>query len=126
MFGFQHRINAHTIAAPAEIAQNASIIISMVPTGKHVREVYLGDNSVMTALNSLSQEERAATLCLDQSTIEQSVSKDVALAMRAVGADMLDAPISGGMTYRGELSPQMPHIQILTCLQGLSALRMAR
>lgn len=52
----------------------------------------------MTALNSLTQEERAATLCLDQSTIEQSVSKDVALAMRAVGADMLDAPVSGGMT----------------------------
>ncbi|KAI6844801.1 hypothetical protein KC342_g16 [Hortaea werneckii] len=93
---------SRNVITPAEIAQNASIIISMVPTGKHVREVYLGDNSVMTALNSLSQEERAATLCLDQSTIEQSVSKDVALAMRAVGADMLDAPISGGMTYRGE------------------------
>ncbi|GAB1730509.1 hypothetical protein NU195Hw_g5993t1 [Hortaea werneckii] len=84
-------------SSPAEIAQNASIIISMVPTGKHVREVYLGDNSVMTALNSLTQEERAATLCLDQSTIEQSVSKDVALAMRAIGADMLDAPVSGGV-----------------------------
>ncbi|KAI7644147.1 hypothetical protein KC322_g19746, partial [Hortaea werneckii] len=82
-------------SSPAEIAQNASTIISMVPTGKHVREVYLGENSVMTALNSQTQEERAATLCLDQSTIEQSVSKDVALAMRAVGADMLDAPVSG-------------------------------
>ncbi|KAI7551444.1 hypothetical protein KC331_g2551 [Hortaea werneckii] len=84
-------------SSPAEIAQNASIIISMVPTGKHVCEVYLGDHSVMTALKSLSQEESAATLCLDQSTIEQSVSKDVALAMRAVGADMLDAPVSGGV-----------------------------
>ncbi|KAI7570308.1 hypothetical protein KC346_g20485, partial [Hortaea werneckii] len=52
-------------SSPAEIAQNASTIISMVPTGKHVREVYLGENSVMTALNSQTQEERAATLCLD-------------------------------------------------------------
>ena len=69
----------------------------MVPTGKHVRDVYLGDNGVMTTLNTLTQEERSATLCLDQSTIEQSVSKDVALAMRAVGADMVDAPVSGGM-----------------------------
>ena len=98
----------------------------MVPTGKHVREVYLGDNSVMTALNSLSQEERAATLCLDQSTIEQSVSKDVALAMRAVGADMLDAPVSGGMTSRGVSSLQVPHIHVLTRLQGLLARRMVR
>lgn len=89
-------IEAHIIAAPAEIAQHASTIISMVPTGKHVREVYLGDSSVMTTLNALTQKHRAETLCLDQSTIEQSVSKDVALAMRAVGADMLDAPVSGG------------------------------
>lgn len=72
----------------------------MVPTGKHVRDVYLGENSVMTTLNALTQEERAQTLCLDQSTIEQSVSKDVALAMRAVGADMLDAPVSGGKDAR--------------------------
>lgn len=70
----------------------------MVPTGKHVRDVYLGDDSVMTTMNTLTQKERSATLCLDQSTIEQSVSKDVALAMRAVGADMVDAPVSGGMT----------------------------
>ena len=70
----------------------------MVPTGKHVRDVYLGDNGVMATLNTLTQDERSATLCLDQSTIEQSVSKDVALAMRAVGADMVDAPVSGGMT----------------------------
>ena len=86
------------IPAPAEITRHASTIISMVPTGKHVRDVYLGDNGVMTTLNTLPQEERSATLCLDQSTIEQSVSKDVALAMRAVGADMVDAPVSGGMT----------------------------
>lgn len=88
---------ADMIPAPAEIARHASTIISMVPTGKHVRDVYLGDNGVMTTLNTLTQEERSATLCLDQSTIEQSVSKDVALAMRAVGADMVDAPVSGGM-----------------------------
>lgn len=92
-------MEAHIIAAPAEIAQQASTIISMVPTGKHVRDVYLGENSVMTTLNALTQEERAQTLCLDQSTIEQSISKDVALAMRAVGADMLDAPVSGGTYY---------------------------
>lgn len=92
-------IAADVMAAPAEIAQHASTIISMVPTGKHVRDVYLGDNGVMTTLNALTQEQRSVTLCLDQSTIEQSISKDVALAMRAVGADMMDAPVSGGMAY---------------------------
>jgi 3-hydroxyisobutyrate dehydrogenase len=83
--------------APFEVAQKASTIITMVPTGQHVREVYLGKDSVMSALKTLEPSQIAQTLCLDQSTIEQSVSKFVALSMREVGADMMDAPVSGGM-----------------------------
>lgn len=52
--------------------------------------------SVLSALESMSQEERAATLCVDQSTIEQKVSKTVALRLREAGADLVDAPVSGG------------------------------
>lgn len=69
----------------------------MVPTGKHVQEVYVGEGkSVLSALKEMSQDERADTLCMDQSTIEQSVSKAVALQLRQVGADLVDAPVSGG------------------------------
>lgn len=71
----------------------------MVPTSKHVEEVYLGANSVLSALQELNAESRSQTLCMDQSTIEQSVSKAVALKMREVGADMMDAPVSGGTKY---------------------------
>lgn len=78
------------------MAARASTIISMVPTSKHVENVYLGENSVMTALANLDLAERSNTLCLDQSTIEQSVSKAVALKLRTTGADMMDAPVSGG------------------------------
>lgn len=76
----------------------------MVPTGAHVRDVYLGENSVMSALKALGGEQASETLCLDQSTIEQSVSKEVALRMRAIGADMMDAPVSGGKS-----DPHMLH-----------------
>jgi 3-hydroxyisobutyrate dehydrogenase len=69
----------------------------MVPTSKHVQEVYTGKNSVLTALQNLDEKSRAQTLCLDESTIEQSVSKTVALRMREIGAEMMDAPVSGGM-----------------------------
>ncbi|KAK0387652.1 hypothetical protein NLU13_3897 [Sarocladium strictum] len=70
----------------------------MVPTGNHVKDVYVGEgSSVMNALKGMSQEQRAATLCIDQSTIEQSVSKAVALQLRGVGADLIDAPVSGGV-----------------------------
>ena len=69
----------------------------MVPTGKHVQDVYVGEGkSVLNALKSMREEQRAATLCMDQSTIEQSVSKAVALKLREAGADLVDAPVSGG------------------------------
>ncbi|KPI39369.1 3-hydroxyisobutyrate dehydrogenase, mitochondrial [Cyphellophora attinorum] len=84
-------------ASPADVATKASYIMSMVPTSKHVQEVYTGRNSVLTALQNLDAESRSHTLCLDQSTIEQSVSKAVALEMRKVGANMMDAPVSGGV-----------------------------
>ncbi|KAJ5414088.1 3-hydroxyisobutyrate dehydrogenase [Penicillium cosmopolitanum] len=84
--------------SPYEVAKQASTIISMVPTGRHVRDVYVdGEKSVFSALQTLSQDQRSATLCMDQSTIEQSVSKAVALELRKAGADMLDAPVSGGV-----------------------------
>lgn len=68
----------------------------MVPTSKHVQEVYTGKDGVLSALQMLDDKSRAETLCLDQSTIEQGISKAVALKMREVGADMMDAPVSGG------------------------------
>lgn len=69
----------------------------MVPTGRQVRDVYVdGEKSVLSALQTLSKDQRSATLCMDQSTIEQSISKAVALELRKAGADMLDAPVSGG------------------------------
>ncbi|KAF5639768.1 3-hydroxyisobutyrate dehydrogenase [Fusarium tjaetaba] len=85
-------------STPYDVAQKASTIITMVPTGKHVQEVYVGEGkSVLNALREMSQDQRADTLCMDQSTIEQSVSKAVALQLRQVGADLVDAPVSGGV-----------------------------
>ncbi|KAH7268977.1 NAD binding domain of 6-phosphogluconate dehydrogenase-domain-containing protein [Fusarium redolens] len=85
-------------SSPYDVAQKASTIITMVPTGKHVQEVYVGEGkSVLSALKAMSQDQRADTLCIDQSTIEQSVSNAVALQMRQVGADLVDAPVSGGV-----------------------------
>ncbi|RSL78434.1 hypothetical protein CEP51_008199 [Fusarium floridanum] len=85
-------------SSPYDVAQKASTIISMVPTGKHVQDVYVGQGkSVLNALKDISQDQRAETLCIDQSTIEQSVSKSVALQLRQIGADLVDAPVSGGV-----------------------------
>nr|RBQ87619.1 hypothetical protein FVER53263_00019 [Fusarium verticillioides] len=85
-------------SSPYDVAQQASTIITMVPTGKNVQEVYAGhEKSVLSALKAMSQDQRADTLCIDQSTIEQSVSKAVALELRKAGVDLVDAPVSGGV-----------------------------
>ncbi|RGP81366.1 3-hydroxyisobutyrate dehydrogenase [Fusarium longipes] len=85
-------------ATPYDVAQKASTIISMVPTGKHVQEVYVGQGkSILEALKTMGKDQRADTLCIDQSTIEQYVSKAVALQLRESGADLVDAPVSGGV-----------------------------
>jgi 3-hydroxyisobutyrate dehydrogenase len=68
----------------------------MVPASAHVREVYLGRNGVLEGLAKLGKHEASNTLCIDESTIEQSESRKVAAAIRATGAEMIDAPVSGG------------------------------
>jgi 3-hydroxyisobutyrate dehydrogenase len=68
----------------------------MIPTSKHVKDVYLGKHSVLEGLKSMDQDSIADTLCLDESTIEQSASIEVATRIRQLGAEMVDAPVSGG------------------------------
>lgn len=97
----------------------------MVPTGKHVQEVYVGEGkSVINALKCMSQDQRAATLCMDQSTIEQSVSKAVALQLREAGADLVDAPVSGGrssMYVRSQSIINLPAHRCRRCGEGHSS-----
>ena len=71
----------------------------MVPTSANVKEVYLGVNGVLSALQGLSSNEASNTLCIDESTIEQEESRKVSLAVKSVGADMIDAPVSGGTSW---------------------------
>lgn len=100
---------------------NASTIISMVPTSQHVKDVYLGKEGVFDALQKLDQRSRHETLCMDQSTIDQSASREVALKIRETGAEMIDAPVFGGKSQSGVMLQNLEHFplacthDILTC-----------
>jgi 3-hydroxyisobutyrate dehydrogenase len=61
----------------------------MLPAGTHVREVYLGEGGVLSAV-------RAGTLLIDSSTIDVETARAVAAAAEKKGLAMLDAPVSGG------------------------------
>jgi 3-hydroxyisobutyrate dehydrogenase len=79
-------------AAPnvAAAATGAEIVITMLPAGKEVREVYLGGNGVLGADNP-------GTLLIDSSTIDVESARAVAAAAVKKGFGMLDAPVSGGV-----------------------------
>jgi 3-hydroxyisobutyrate dehydrogenase len=64
-------------------------VITMLPAGTHVREVYLGEAGVLSAV-------RPGTLLIDSSTIDVETARTVAAAAGNKGLPMLDAPVSGG------------------------------
>ena len=76
-------------ASATEAIASAEIVITMLPAGPQVREVYLGNSGV------LGRAKRSALL-IDCSTIDVDTARAVAGAAQEAGFDMLDAPVSGG------------------------------
>ena len=66
-----------------EVAENADLIITMVPKSEHVRSVY---EEIFPVLDDTK-------ICVDMSTIDPSVSIEVSRMVKAKGADFLDAPV---------------------------------
>ena len=81
---------AEAADSAAAAAADADIVISMLPAGRHVDDLYLGDGGLLDAVGN-------STLLIDSSTIDVDTSRRVASAARAKGVAMLDAPVSGGV-----------------------------
>src|SRR5260370_12904807 len=79
-------------AAPSapEAASAGDIVITMLPAGPQVREVYLG-------LDGVIARARKDALLIDCSTIDVETARAVAAAAADAGFEMLDAPVSGGV-----------------------------
>ncbi len=72
-------------------AARADVVVTMLPAGQQVREVYLGNGGIIENANE-------GTLLIDCSTIDVETARAVAAAAEARGLLMLDAPVSGGVT----------------------------
>ena len=66
-----------------ELARNSDVIISMVPKSGHSRSVYMG---ILGELDSTKT-------CIDMSTIDPSVSVEIAEMVKKTGAGFIDAPV---------------------------------
>jgi 3-hydroxyisobutyrate dehydrogenase len=69
----------------------------MVPSSPHVREVYSGSSGIIQGLRSLQESAVRETLCIDSTTLDVDVARAVALEVNNMGAQIIDAPVSGGM-----------------------------
>ncbi len=77
-------------ASVTAAASGVEIVITMLPAGQHVRDVYLRPDGVLAAAG-------AGTLLIDSSTIDVATARDMAAAADKRGLAMLDAPVSGGV-----------------------------
>lgn len=77
-------------ASPAEAAKGVDTVITMLPAGAHVRDVYIGQGGVIAAAAK-------GTLLVDCSTIDVESARAVGEAAARAGHDMVDAPVSGGV-----------------------------
>ena len=77
-------------ATAPEAAAAGEIVITMLPAGPQVRQVYLGPDGVIA-------RARRGALLIDCSTIDVETARAVAAAAADSGFEMLDAPVSGGV-----------------------------
>jgi 3-hydroxyisobutyrate dehydrogenase len=75
-------------ASAAEAVKDAEAVVTMLPAGKHVREVY--ESSVFAAAP-------ASAILMDCSTIDVATAREVEADAGKRGIAMVDAPVSGGI-----------------------------
>jgi 3-hydroxyisobutyrate dehydrogenase len=81
---------AMAVQSPVDAVTDADVVISMLPSGKAVSSLYLGDKGVLEHIPQ-------SALIIDCSTIDAATAKQVAQAAAASGRRMIDAPVSGGV-----------------------------
>ena len=72
----------------AEAVADAEAVVTMLPAGKHVREVYE---------TAVFDNAKPGTLLIDCSTIDVSTAREVIAAAEGRGLPAVDAPVSGGI-----------------------------
>jgi 2-hydroxy-3-oxopropionate reductase len=75
--------------SPKTVAQQADIIIVMVPDTPDVEKVLFGESGIAQGLSK-------GKLVIDMSSISPIATKDYAKRINDLGCDYLDAPVSGG------------------------------
>lgn len=80
---------ATAVSSPAEAADGADVVVTVLPASAEVEEVVLGPRGVAEAL-------RPGGVLVDMSTIDPATARRVAADLAGRGIAAVDAPVSGG------------------------------
>ena len=83
---------ANVATSPVDASKEVDMVITMLPAGQHVKEVYLGKDGNQGLLDVVGKD----TLLVDSSTIAASDAREVAQVAADKGIQFMDAPVSGG------------------------------
>jgi 3-hydroxyisobutyrate dehydrogenase-like beta-hydroxyacid dehydrogenase len=75
---------------PREVADQASLVFSMVADDSALKAITSGPDGILGGLT-------AGKIYVDMSTVSPHLSGELSHRVRAVGAEMLDAPVSGSI-----------------------------
>ena len=75
-------------SSPRAVAEASDIVVTMLPSGKEVRETALGQGGLIEGL-------KAGSLLLDTSSAQPWLTLETAGRLKALGIAMVDAPVSG-------------------------------
>ena len=76
--------------SPAEVASRSEVVFTSLPHPKASREVILGEEGILTGV-------RKGALLAETSTVSPALIKELAPVVKARGAELMDAAVSGGV-----------------------------
>ena len=81
--------HAAAAGSPREVAEQAGVVVLMLPDSPQVQDVLDGDDGVLAGA-------RSGSLVVDMSTISPVVTRELAERCAEQGVGWVDAPVSGG------------------------------
>jgi 3-hydroxyisobutyrate dehydrogenase len=81
---------ASAAGSAKEVAARSEIVITMLPSSPHAREVILGEDGVIQAI-------KEGSIVIDMSTIDPVTTISISEKLSEKGAGMIDAPVARGV-----------------------------
>ena len=75
--------------SPKDVAERSDMVITMLPNSPHVKEAVCGEKGIL-------EGAKKGQIIVDMSSIAPLVSRELGALLAEKGAEMLDAPVSGG------------------------------